>query len=420
MIKKFLKFPDNFFWGTATSAHQIEGDCGVNDWSPNFFIKYKNQLPWCQDALAKIPAVGLACDHYNRCEEDFALLQKINNNTYRLSLEWARIEPVKGVWDKDALEHYRQMLISLKNKNIKIFLTLHHFTNPAWLAAEGGWLNPKAVKYFCRYAKFIAEEFGNLVDFWLTVNEPGSYVFCGYLQGFWVPLQKSWWQGLRVFCHLARAHRRAYRLIHQTVKNKFGKEPLVGFANDVQAYANYVKHRFLDQLHVYLVYKISNHGFYILSGKKSHDFLALNYYFPVRLERRGLLFGQLGNIDEDRRTTETNWLIHPHGIYEVLMDLSVYKKPIYITENGIATNDEDLRERFIHEHLEETYYAIKAGADVRGYFYWSLLDNYEWAEGYRPKFGLIAVDPKTQERQLKKSAFYYTQIIKENGLWLDY
>src|SRR3990167_1764792 len=206
MIKKFLKFPDNFFWGTATSAHQIEGDCGVNDWSPNFFIKYKNQLPWCQDALAKI-------------------------------------EPVKGVWDKDALEHYRQMLISLKNKNIKIFLTLHHFTNPAWLAAEGGWLNPKAVKYFCRYAKFIAEEFGNLVDFWLTVNEPGSYVFCGYSQGFWVPLQKSWWQGLRVFCHLARAHRRAYRLIHQTVKNKFGKEPLVGFANDVQAYAHYVKHR---------------------------------------------------------------------------------------------------------------------------------------------------------------------------------
>ena len=166
-----------------------------------------------------------------------------------------------------------------------------------------------------------------------------------------------------------------------------------------------------------------NHGFYILSGKKTHDFLGVNYYFQVRLMRR--IRKKVDKVlrdprEEGRRITDTNWQVHPHGIYEVLIDLAAYKKPIYITENGIATEDDSFRRQFIHEHLEEIYYSIKAGADVKGYFYWSLLDNYEWAEGYRPRFGLVEVDLKTKDRKLKESGKYYSQIAKQNGIGLDY
>ncbi len=420
MIKKFLHFPNNFLWGTATSSHQVEGDCHENDWSPDFFVKYKNKLSWCGQALEKIPPVNQACDHYERYAEDFAILKKINTNAYRLSLEWARLEPQEGQWDRGVLAHYRAMLLDLKSKNIKIFLTLHHFTNPGWLALKGGWTNPRAVKYFARYTRFVAEELGDLVDFWLTINEPGSYFFCGYSLGIWIPLQKKYFSGLRVYWHLSRAHRRAYKIIHTTVQNKFHRSAAVGFANDVQSYVNYRKHSLWDQLSAALIYKISNHGFYLLTGKKLHDFIAVNYYFPVRLNRRRIFFEQSTATNDGRRITDTNWLMHPHGLYEVLADLSDYRKPVYITENGIATDDDELRARFIHEHLEEVYYASQAGVDVRGYFYWSLLDNYEWAEGYRPKFGLVAVDPLTQERRLKDSAHSYAEIAKANGLWLDY
>lgn len=416
MIKKFLHFPDNFLWGTATSSHQVEGDCHENDWSPDFFVKYKNKLSWCGQALEKIPPVNQACDHYKRYAEDFAILEKINTNAYRLSLEWARLEPQEGQWDREVLAHYRAMLLEIKSKNIKIFLTLHHFTNPGWLALKGGWTNPRAVKYFARYTRFVAEELGDLVDFWLTINEPVGYVYCSYLKGFWIPLRKNLFQGLRVFYHLSRAHRRAYKIIHQVLQTKFHCSAAVGFANDFQAYVNYIKHHFWGQWRVYFLYQISNHSFYHLTGQKCHDFLAVNYYYPVRLNRRAASSG----LDEGRRATATNWLIYPHGLYGALIDLSVYQKPIYITENGIATDDDDLRARFIHEHLEEVYYAIQAGVDVRGYFYWSLLDNYEWADGYRPKFGLVAVDPLTQERRLKDSAHTYATIAKANGLWLDY
>lgn len=416
MIKKFLQFPKGFLWGTATSSHQVEGDCKTNDWSPEFFAQHQKELSWCRRAQEKIPPVGPACAHYERYAEDFVFLQKINTNAYRLSLEWARLEPRQGEWDRDALAHYRAMLVDLKSKNIQIFLTLHHFTNPGWLALIGGWENPRAVKYFCRYAEFVASELGDLVDFWLTINEPVGYVFCSYLHDFWPPLGRGLLAGWRVFWHLSRAHRRAYKIIHATVKRKFQRSVSVVFANDFQAYVNYVKHRLFDQLYTYFLYQISNHSFYLLTGKKFHDFLAVNYYYPVRLRRRSTSLG----TDEGRRTTATNWLIYPHGIYEALIDLSVYRKPIYITENGIATDDDELRERFIHEHLEEVYYALQAGADVRGYFYWSLLDNYEWAEGYRPKFGLVGLEEKTADRQPKKSAFYYATITKSNGLWLDY
>jgi len=420
MPKRFLKFPENFLWGSATASHQIEGDCKNNDWSHEVFNRYKDQLPWMRQALEKIPDVGTSCDSFNRYKEDFDLIEKMNNNSHRLSIEWARIEPKEDEFDDQAIKHYRNVLEDLKRRNIKVMLSLHHFTSPAWFILKKGWEKSSNNKYFLRYVKYVVENLGDLVDFWLTINEPDAYVFCGYFHGWWPPMQKNKLKGLIVFRNLAKAHKRAYVLIHQICNDKFNNKPEVGFANSLQAYSSYIKHRLSNQLKQYFYYKVSNHGFYLLSGKRYHDFLGVNYYFQVRLNRK---YSKLFSIQEDpsvegRRMTDMNWLVHPHGIYEVLVDLSTYKKPIYVTENGIATEDDSFRKQFIHEHLEEIYYAIKAGVDVRGYFYWSLLDNYEWAEGYRPKFGLVAVDFDTKQRQMKESGEYYANIAKKNGLEL--
>ena len=194
----------------------------------------------------------------------------------------------------------------------------------------------------------------------------------------------------------------------------------------MQAYTNYRKHTLIEQLKIYFIYNISNHSFYKYSKIKTHDFLGINYYYEMRMFKR--IFkrksesytAQFNAQGEERKLTEMEWLIYPRGIYDVLYDLSDYKRPVYVTENGIATNDDELRIRFIQEHLEELYYTIKAGVDVRGYCYWSLLDNFEWTEGYRPKFGLVMVDRKTQGRTLKKSAQFYAKTAKENGIWWQY
>ena len=222
--------------------------------------------------------------------------------------------------------------------------------------------------------------------------------------------------------NLAKAHKKSYYLIHKNIKNKFNKKAQVGIANDLQAYSNYRKHKFWEQIKIFIIYNFSNHIFYKMSGIKTHDFLGVNYYYEIRMnKKRGQTYtSQFNAKNEDRKLTDMEWLIYPRGIFDVLYDLSDYKKPIYVLENGIATNDDEMRIRFIQEHLEEIYYAIKAGVDVKGYCYWSLLDNFEWAEGYRPKFGLIEVDSKNYNRKLKPSAKFYAQIAKENGILWQY
>ena len=422
MTKKFLKFPDNFLWGTATSAHQIEGGCNNNDWSHQALKKYINKIPWADKVIKNIPDAGIACDSWRRYQEDIELAKNLHIKLYRFSIEWSKIEPHNGEFDQTALNDYKKILISLKKEGFVIMLTLHHFTNPIWTAEFGGWEKKKMIKYFLRYTKKVVAEFGDLVDFWVTINEPGGYAFCSYGIGQWVPLKTNKFKMAIVFKNLIKAHKQSYKLIHHVIKDKFNKFPQVGIANDLQAYSNYRKHNLVEQIKVYFIYNFSNHLFYKLTNIKTHDFLGVNYYFEVRTHKQ---FNTKTKNDisvkhEDRHLTDTEWVIYPRGIYDVLYDLSDYKKPIYITENGIATEDDEVRIRFIKEHLEEIYYAIKAGIDIRGYCYWSLLDNFEWAAGYRPKFGLVSVDSKSQNRQLKASAKFYSKTAEANGLWWNY
>lgn len=420
--KSNLNFPKNFLWGVATSAHQIEGNSDNNDWSLKALKKHSQNIKWAKNAQEKIPDAKQACQSWEKYKEDVELAKNLNCNLYRFSVEWSKIEPECGKFDQKAIEHYRDQIKQAKKANMQIMLTLHHFTNPIWFSQKKGWEKRSSLKYYLRFVKKIINEYENQVDYWITLNEPFGWTSCAYFMGIWPPFKKNYLLGYHVFNNLALAHKRAYKLIHKYYRNKGLQKPKVGFVNDLQSYSNYRKHSLLEQLKVYFIYNFSNHSFIKKSGKKYHDFFGVNYYYEMRVNKKtGMKMEQTFNAkDENRQLTDMEWLIYPRGIFDVLYDLNDYGKPFIIAENGIATKKDELRIRFIEEHLEEIYYAIKAGIDVRGYCYWSLLDNYEWAEGYRPKFGLVKVDLKTGKRTPKDSYKFYAKIIQDNGLYWNY
>ncbi|MFH1456569.1 MAG: glycoside hydrolase family 1 protein [Patescibacteria group bacterium] len=397
---KILKFPKDFLWGTATSAHQIEGDNFNSDW-------------WNFEQNKKIKtASGKACNSYELWKKDHSLIKDMNNNAYRFSIEWAKIEPTEGKFDEEVIQHYTEILADLKAKKIKVMLTLHHFSNPTWFLSKGGWVSFKSVKYFKRYIRYVLKHLGGLVDFWITINEPGVYVDLSYLKGKWPPQEKNPKKALLAYINMARAHRMAYKLIHKKLPGS-----QVGFAMNVMSFASYHKHRLIELLYVHFADRFVNHSFYDIT-KKKHDFLGINYYFRVRLRKdHGSLKPVVEEVrEQERELSDLGWVIYPHGIFDVLMDVSDFKLPIYITENGIAAKDDERRQRFLIEHLKEIHHAIQAGVDVRGYFHWSLLDNFEWADGYDPKFGLVQVNFKNFERKIKISGKMYAEIAKTNSI----
>lgn len=392
-----LHFPENFLWGTATSAHQVEGNNIFNDW-------------WEWEEKGKLPKSDFACDQYQRFEEDFKLIKDLKQNSHRLSLEWSRIEPQEGVFNYHEIEHYKQVLKALKDKNIKVMLTLQHFTLPLWLSKIGGWENTKACFYFIRFIKAVLPEIKSLVDFCITINEPETYVWEGYVKGNWPPFKKSRWSALKVTWNLSRAHKQAYKLIHQLIP-----EAKVGIAQNIESYTAFHKHSLMEQLGVIFSDLAANHSFYILT-KGAHDFLGINYYRHHRLIASGGLVPEIVKVaGYSKDVSDMGWEIFPEGMFDVLTDFAD-TLPIYITECGIATTNDDRRIRFLMLYLQEVYRAIQAGVKVKGFFYWSLLDNFEWDKGYEPKFGMVEVDFKTQKRTIRPSAKIYADIITHNGI----
>jgi len=385
--KKNLKFPNGFLWGASTSAHQVEGG-NFNDWSKWEKSSKRVEQLKKQDKDPKEYISGIACDHYNKFKQDFDLAESLNQNAHRFSIEWSRIEPQEGKINQGEIEHYRQVLIALKERGLEPFVTLYHWPLPLWLVEKGGWLNPKASYYFDRYVKIISENLFDEVNFWITINEPNVYASNSYLKGNWPPQKKNIFNYFKVLKNLAKAHKLAYKSLHLIdldckvgiAKNNiyFEKIPFIGY--------------FWNK---YFFNKIENY----------HDFIGLNYYFHAHL---------FGNKNE--LVTDMGWEIHPKGIYYVLKKLKIYKKPIYITENGLADAEDGKREDFIKNHLYWIHQAIQDGVDVKGYLHWSLLDNFEWDEGFWPRFGLVRVDYKTLKREICPSAYEYAKICKENKL----
>jgi beta-glucosidase len=377
-----LKFPDKFYWGTATSAYQVEGGIN-NDW----FVAGKKY-----DA-------GIACDHYHRFEEDFDLAKNINNNAHRFSIEWARIEPGEGKFDEKEIEHYRKVILALKQRGLEPFVTLYHWTLPIWFTEKGGWLNKDAPKYFERFVEKIVLEYRGLVKFWITLNEPNIYSSMSFLKGAWPPFIKNYFKTNRVSKQLVEAHKNSYKIIH-----KIDPSALVGIATNNTWYKGIIK-LFVDQKW--------NHWFLKNIGNYQ-DFIGLNYYFTHTLFSAVKSLKFKTNI-RDNKLTDMGWRIIPEGIYQVLKDLKKYNKPIYILENGLADAKDTKREKFIIDHLKWTHKAIEEGVDVRGYFYWSLLDNFEWDKGFGPRFGLIAIDYEDNLRRIPRpSSIIYAEICKNN------
>jgi len=408
MSKKILKFPKGFFWGAATSAHQVEGG-NLNDWSVwekenagRLVRKAKKYWqPWQQEKFPEMfkPAnyiSGRACNHYELYEQDFNLAKSLGHNAHRFSIEWSRIEPAEGKINRKEIEHYRQVLLALKERGIEPFVTLNHFTLPIWLAQKGGWLNPKTPYYFDRYVKIISENLFDYVKFWITINEPNQYALEAYLIKAWPPQRKNPFKYFKVLNSLAKAHQLAYKSLHLIDLNcqvGISKNQTFFEGNSIKYLADYIHNKyFLNRI------------------KENLDFIGLAYYFHDLI--KGFWFSHFDNV----KFSDLGWGIYPECIYHILKDLQKYQKPIYITENGIADAEDKKRAKFIKDHLSWVHKAIQEGVDVRGYFHWSLLDNFEWDKGFWPRFGLIGVDYRTMERKIRPSAKIYAQICKKNSI----
>lgn len=398
-----LKFPDKFLWGAATSAFQVEGNNIHSDW-----------WEWEQTNQPESHRSGLAADQYNLFEEDFKLAKDLGHNAHRLSLEWSRIEPKPGEFDLSEIEHYKTVLKSLKDKGLTVMLTLHHFSNPAWFAKKGGWTSIWAPYRFNRFVKRVVPELKDYVDLWVTINEPAIYANSGYIGAQFPPQKRNnYWLAFLVQLNMARAHNKAYKFIHKVIPNA-----QVGIANPVQSFDIIHKHSIREHLAEVLADFFSNHLFYLLTGMNTQDFIGLNYYANWYIGRdKDRFLPSLVDVAKTKpeEVSDLGWEIHPEGIFDVIMDFAG-KKPIYITENGIATANDDRRVRFLLSYLKEVYHAIQLGAPVKGYFYWSLIDNMELHRGFELRFGLVEVDFKTQERKVRPSAHVYKEIIKNNGL----
>lgn len=395
------RFPAGFLWGTATAAHQVEGNNKHNDW-----------WHW-EKSNKKIEDSGVACDHYHLYKEDFKIAKTVlNNNSHRISIEWARIEPRQGDYDQKEIDHYKKVLRQLNKSGLKSIVTLNHFTNPQWFAEKGGWTNSDNIKYFESFVKLCVENFGDFIDYWIVINEPNVYTFMSYLQGYWPPQKKSFLLAAKTYNNLAKAHRSAYKIIH-----KYIPEAKVSSAINMIyfKYQNFIGKIFSG------FSSLACNWLFINLTKNHHDFIGLNYYMMHMSGIKDLLLKnkkirRMKDLIEGKRN-DLGWPIYPEGIYEITQKITKkYNLPILITENGIADEKDDKRGRFLIDHLSWVAQSIKDGAQIIGYTHWTLMDNFEWRFGRSAKFGLFKTDYKTLKRIPRPSAFVYSKIAKENSV----
>ena len=416
-------FPDGFLWGASTSAHQVEGNNVFNDW-------------WEWEISGGTEPSGEACDHYNRYRDDFRLAKDLGHNAHRLGIEWSRLEKQQGEWDQNEWDHYDNVIDELLRLGIEPVITLHHFTLPLWLARNGGWIDNDSPYFFERFATKAIERFGDRVQYWVTINEPNILAILAYYQGIWTPCRHNLKEAVVVLKNMLKAHSRAYMSMHGSAKKTGNtKTPKIGVAKAVTAFHPCRAWSPMDRLSTALKSFFHNYSFVRsavkgrislpgikkekLCAKRTLDFVGLNYYFRQFIHyQRPFMKNPLGEVcslahhKNAGKTTDMGWEIYPEGLFEVIRGFQRYGLPVIITENGLATKDDSLRQKYIKEHLRQIQKALGRGVPVKGYFHWSLIDNFEWADGYSKRFGLISVDYKTQQRTVTDAARCYASIIK--------
>lgn len=401
-------FPSDFLFGAATAAHQVEGANTASDW-----WQWERSVRRKQDLKRRKLdprdfISGEACDHWRRFEEDFAWAKHLGHTAHRFSIEWARCEPKEGMFDGAAFAHYAAVLEALRSRGIEPVVTLWHFTLPQWLAKRGGWEARDAVERFKKFVARVAHDFALQVRYWVTVNEPTVYAWKAYREGVWPPQAHDAIRSQKVLERLIQAHRAAYDII------KFvDSSSSVGIAHHLTAFEPSRPHSVADRLVVAAVEHLSSTR-PIEATVATSDFIGVNYY-----SRRRVRFSLTQPHNFFMRTeppvfttTDMNWEIYPEGLLTVLRNVAKYVKPILITENGLADATDAFRARFIVEHLGRVKQAMDEAIDVRGYLHWSLLDNFEWADGFGPRFGLIEVNYENQKRTPRASAEVYAEICR--------
>jgi len=411
LIYMKLTFPNGFYWGAATSSYQVEGGIDNNDWAK-------------AGREEKVPVAGESSDHYHRYEEDFDIAKNLGHNAHRFSIEWSRIEPEEGRFDEKEIEHYRDVLMALKERGLEPFITLWHFTLPLWFSESGGFERKDSPEIFARYCAFVVKELSSTCTHFSTINEPNVWATHGWIYGAWPPFKqvKMLWKKIgkddgtsertgatasfgnsfvyfKIERNLIIGHRRAYIEI-----KKVSPDTLVGVVKHVRFFeGNW--NPFNKCLALFMQYLQTYKFMNAISGH--YDEIGLNYY-------RHTKFGDRKNYLD----TDMGWKVYPSGIYGAIMKLKRYKKPIFIAEAGVADDDDDIRAQYLVTQIRATHRAIEDGADVRAHMYWSLLDNFEWALGYSKRFGLVEIDYETKKRTVRPSAYEYKKICESNMLEL--
>lgn len=424
-------FPKNFIWGTSTAAHQVEGNNTNNNW-----YEWENSLN--QNGKSNIhnnDKSGEAAHHWDMYRDDIALMNELGVNAYRFSVEWSKIIPQEGLIDEKALDHYRDVCIALIDSGLTPFITLHHFTNPTWFEQLGGFEKEENIDHFIEFSEIVFNHLSDIVQYWCTINEPAVYVSQGYFYGVFPPGKKDPKLAGTVMRNLLFAHIKAF---HHLKRLENGEIAQIGLVKNITQFdplrrwhiLDWYFSKILNDIFTYSTIDLFLNGkfnFYLpgmvnitdsnTNAIGSADFIGLNYY--SRWHVKGHLNPTAPFTFEKRKQdiqTDMPYSIYPEGFYKALNDINKLNIPIIVTENGIADYKDDRRETFINRYLYALHKSINEGLDIQGYFYWSLMDNFEWAEGYSMKFGLYEVDFNTQKRKLRNGSLAFKRAVNRAGV----
>jgi beta-glucosidase len=416
-------FPEGFLWGTATSSHQVEGGNTNNNW-----YAWENEPGRIIDGERS----GLACDWWGgRWKEDLENAAKDGQNTHRLSIEWSRIQPKPDEWDEDSLEYYRQMIKGMRKLGLKPMLTLHHFTDPLWLYEMGGWEHDDSPGYFAEFVRKVVSGLKDLVDFWVTINEPAVYVTGGYIDGTFPPGKSDLAAAFTVMRNMLIGHAQAYRIIHELqpeaqvgyAKNYRGLEPSRSwFLPDIWI-TRFASSSFNDSFSNALLdgrFKFAMKNDRIPAAVGTQDFIGINYYSLDKVVFKPL---DVENVFHRRyfpqgsELSETGFISNnPAGMAAALKWARKFNLPIYITENGVEDSHDTMRPAYTVQHLHEVWRAANFNWNVKGYYHWSQVDNFEWERGWTQRFGLWGLDVPSQKRIRRGSVDLYAAICKHNAI----
>ena len=423
MAEAFFQFPRGFLWGTASASHQNEGNNTNNNW-----------WAWESEPGRIIDGTksGLACDWWGgRWREDFDRAKDDGQNAHRLSIEWSRVQPAPDRWDESALDRYREIVRGLVERGMTPMVSLHHFSDPLWLTELGGWENETIADYFDTYVGKVVEALKEYVNLWITINEPNVFVAYSYLFGQFPPGENDLMAAVKVMTNQVLAHAMAYHTLHnQQPTSRVGiasnytpiipAKRLSPFDRMIAGIQSNLFNEFIPRAVTSGVLRFPLWSKRMPEAKNTLDFLGINYYtreyvaFDLRKAKE--LFGRRF-LSPDAEHSDTGYLANePEGLFDAIKWGLKFKLPMMITENGLDDAEDRLRPRYLAQHIHQLWRAVNFNYPVKGYFHWTLVDNFEWDRGWTQRFGLWALDNDTQARIKRPSADLYADICQQNGL----